>query len=511
MRQEILINVTGKETRVALLENDAPVELFLERVGSGSIVGNVYKGRVVRVLPGIQAAFVDIGLEKAGFLYVSDFFEHPDEEEAEELELHGADETQERVQVQAPASQSTQTRPRIQDLLKEGQEILVQVTKEPLGTKGARLTSRVTLPGKYLVYMPTVDHLGISRRIDDEGERKRLKEILQAIRPSFGGGMIARTASEGAKEEELKQDIEFLGNLWKFLLDQREARPAPSLILEDLRLELRTIRDLVSSDVERIIVDHKKTYENILTFIETTLPHVPVPPLVYYDGTLPLFEVRGIESKLKDALKRKVRLKSGGSIIIDETEALTAIDVNTGGFVGVHNLEDTVLKTNLEAAREIVYQLRLRNLGGIIIIDFIDMEREANRERVFAALKEALKLDRAKTTILKISELGLVEMTRKRTRESLLSTMSVPCPHCHGNGAIKSPHVVLYEALRALKKEALRTACPRVVLAVEENIAKLLEQQEKGLLEEIERLSQKRLIIKVVSRPPEEGYEVTSL
>lgn len=511
MGQEILINVTGKETRVALLEGETPVEFYLERLGSGSIVGNVYKGRVVRVLPGIQAAFVDIGLEKAGFLYVSDFLEYPDEEEAEELELSGAGEAQELIQAQAPAPQPPQGRPRIQDLLKEGQEILVQVTKEPLGTKGARLTSRITLPGKYLVYMPTVDHLGISRRIDDEGERKRLKEILQAIRPPFGGGMIARTASEGAKEDELKQDIEFLGNLWKFLLDQRDQRPAPSLILEDLRLELRTIRDLVGPDVERIIVDNKKTYENILTFIETTLPHISSLPLVYYDGTLPLFEARGIEPRLKDALKRKVRLKSGGSIIIDETEALTAIDVNTGGFVGVHNLEDTVLKTNLEAAREIVYQLRLRNLGGIIIIDFIDMEREANRERVFAALKEALKFDRAKTTILKISNLGLVEMTRKRTRESLLSTMSVPCPHCHGDGVIKSPLVVLYEAIRSLKKEALRTSYPRVVLTVGEEVAKLLDQQERELLEEVERLSQKRLIVKVVSRPPEEGFEVTSL
>jgi ribonuclease G len=512
MNQEILINVTGKETRVALLEGGLPVEFYLERQGSGSIVGNVYKGKVVRVLPGIQAAFVDIGLEKAGFLYVSDFFELPEEEGADELELieEGEGDLEPEAQPLQEA-RATQGKPKIQDLLKEGQEIPVQVTKEPLGTKGARLTSKITLPGKFLVYMPTVNHVGISRRLGDEAERQRLRDILHAIRPAGGGGLIARTASDGAKEEELRQDMEFLMNLWKVLLEQKDKRPAPSLLLEDLRLELRTIRDLVGPDVERIIVDHKKTYENVLTFIETTLPHIPFPPLVYYDGTQPLFEVRGIEARLKEGLKRKVRLKSGGSIVIDEAEALTAIDVNTGGFVGSHNLEDTVLKTNLEAIKEIVYQLRLRNLGGIIILDFIDMERETNREKVFSALKDALKVDRARTTILKISELGLVEMTRKRTRESFLSMMSVPCPHCRGNGYIKSPSVILYEALRALKKEALRTPYAKVVLALSEELAKLLEQEERGVLEEIERLSQKRVAVKVLSRPPEEGYEVTSL
>jgi ribonuclease G len=319
MNQEILINVTGKETRVALLEGGLPVEFYLERQGSGSIVGNVYKGKVVRVLPGIQAAFVDIGLEKAGFLYVSDFFELPEEEGVDELEF--AEEGEGDLQPEAQPMQeahAAQGRPKIQDLLKEGQEIPVQVTKEPLGTKGARLTSKVTLPGKFLVYMPTVNHVGISRRLGDEAERRRLREILHAIRPAVGGGLIARTASDGAKEEELRQDMEFLLNLWRVLLEQKDKRPAPSLLLEDLRLELRTIRDLVGPDVERIIVDHKKTYENVLTFIETTLPHIPFPPLVYYDGTQPLFEVRGIEARLKEGLKRKVRLKSGGSIVIDE-------------------------------------------------------------------------------------------------------------------------------------------------------------------------------------------------
>ena len=521
MTSEILINTTGSERRVVLLENNAVVEFYLERQRTKSIVGNVYKAKVIRVLPGIQAAFVDIGLEKAGFLYVSDFYdifeELEDQEQIDEFSEKEADPSQE-DSVLTPFREAESSdelgkeyqKLNIQDLLQEGQEILVQVTKEPLGTKGARLTSRITLPGKYLVFMPTVNHVGVSRRIADEFERKRLKDLIHNLKP-VTGGFIARTASEGISEDELQKDMLFLLNLWKVMFKDKDLKPVPSLVFEDLNLEYRTIRDMVTPEIERIVIDNKKSYENILNFIDNTLPHVRIPVFVYYDGVEPLFEARGVEEAIKEALKRKVRLKSGGYIVIDQAEALTAIDVNTGGFVGKNNLEDTVLRTNIEAIKEIVFQLRLRNIGGIIIIDFIDMEKESNRDRVFQVFRDALRSDRAKTTILKISELGLIEMTRKRTRESLLNVLSIACSYCKGNGYVKAPDIVLYEILRALRKEAFKSYKSRIVLTLNDAVARILHQEEEAFIEDLEKQCNVKIIAKSLPNLHINEFEIVSI
>ena len=481
MPNELIINVRSFETRIALLEDRVLAELYLERTKDRGIVGNIYKGKVVKVLPGMQAAFVDIGLEKAAFLYVSDVYGGM--EDYEEIGFQG----EEMTLYFNPSSP-------IEDLLSEGQEIMVQVSKEPLGTKGTRITSHITLPGRYLVFMPTVDHIGVSRRIKDEKERRRLRELVQSIKPS-AGGYIVRTASEGADTDEIRNDMEFLLHLWENFQRKRETSPAPSLIHNDLTMVLRVIRDILSPLVNRIVIDSREEYENIRSFINMYMPKQKYE-ITLYEGQEPVFDAYGIEMEIDKISGRKVWLKSGGYIVIDMAEALVAIDVNTGRYVGKRNLADTILKTNLEAAKEIAYQLRLRNIGGIIIIDFIDMDREGDREKVYQFLEESLKKDRQKTSIFKISELGLIEMTRKRTRESITRILSEPCPYCEGGGLIKSKTTLCYDIFRQIERTSSELGGHSIMVEVNPEIAGLLYEEERTGVEELERKLQKKIVVK---------------
>ena len=447
MSKLILINATPEETRVALVEHQALAELHFERARDRGIVGNIYKGKVVRVLPGMQAAFVDLGLAKAGFLHVSDF--HPGVDalplvDADTLERDGdtampppaADPVGEGFADQGfdelgrlPAHHEP-----IETRLSRGDEILVQVAKEPLGSKGARITSHISLPGRHLVYLPTTNHLGVSRRIEDEEERQRLRDIVLAMKPA-GAGFIIRTVCVGLSRSELQTDMRFLIDLWNRILKRSEDVSAPCQLHYDMDITLRSIRDLFTPEVEKVVVDRREDQQRILELVESFAPAL-TSRVELHEGPEPLFDRYGIEQAIGRALERRVWLKSGGYIVIDQTEALTTIDVNTGRYVGKYNHEETVLKTNLEAAREIVDQLRLRNIGGIIIVDFIDMMDPANQQLVMDAFDAALKHDKMRSNILKISELGLVEMTRKRTRASLPQLLTDPCPTCEGRGRI---------------------------------------------------------------------------
>lgn len=476
MTKELAICTTSHETRVALLEGGHIAELYIERERERGIVGNIYKGKVIRVLPGMQAAFVDIGLEKAAFLYVADVL---DEMEEVERSIEG-----EVAPAGASGEQELPALPPIEDLLREGQELLVQISKEPIGTKGARITAHISLPGRHLVYMPTVDHVGISRRIESENERERLRKVVESIRPP-GTGFIVRTVSEGKSEEDLRADMEFLVGLWNDLSRDLDERSAPSLIHSDLDVTSKVLRDILTEDVKRIVVDSREEYNKIIRFIRTFMPRLNYC-IELYEGDEPIFDAFGLEVEISRALGRKVWLKSGASIIIEQTEALTAVDVNTGRYVGKHNLEDTILKTNLEAVKEIAFQLRLRNIGGLIIIDFIDMEKEAHREKVHAALEEALKSDKNKTNILKISELGLVEMTRKRVRESIGRTLCEPCAYCEGKGYVKGKLTVIYEILRELHRELADLPAGHITLLAHPGITGLLVDEERAGIDELE-------------------------
>jgi ribonuclease G len=500
MTKELVINTTSQETRIALLESNHIAELYIERTREKGIVGNIYLGRVARVLPGMQAAFVDIGLEKAAFLYVADVL---DEIEAVEHFIEGED------HYHGPGDEPESDRPPlppIEELLQEGQEIMVQVAKESIGTKGARITSHISLPGRHLVYMPTVDHIGISRRIESEEERERLKTIVEELRPE-GSGFIVRTASEGKSVEELRADMDFLLGVWEDIQKRQENRGATSLIHSDLDVTSKVLRDILSEDISRIIVDSREEHDKIVRFLGTFMPNINYS-IELYDGNEPIFDAFGLEVEIARALGRKVWLKSGGYIIIDQTEALTAIDVNTGRFVGKHNLEDTILKTNLEAVKEVAFQLRLRNIGGLIIIDFIDMEREAHRDKVHSALEEVLKNDKSKTNILKISELGLVEMTRKRVRESIGRTLCEPCPYCDGKGYVKSRTSMVYEIFRELRRDIGKMPGYRVTLLVHPDIAALLYDEERNGIEELERQFEKQITITARNTFHQEQFEI---
>lgn len=507
MPSELVINVTSQETRIALIENGILAELFIERQSEKGIGGNIYKGRVVRVLPGMQAAFVDIDLDRSAFLYVDDVYEDFDDFELM-MGVSGeqGDFSLERDRKDAIAP--TKYPSHIEDMLHEGQEVLVQVSKEPIGSKGARVTAHISLPGRYLVFMPTVDHIGVSRRIEDEGERKRLKEIVSRIKPPEAG-FIVRTASEGRTEEELLMDMNFLLKLWEKVQQKKVNASVPSIIHSDLDICLRAIRDLYTKDVGKVVVDSKKEYDELIGFIETFIPQLKYS-IEFYEAEEPIFDAYGIEVEISRALGRKVWLKSGGYIVIEETEALTAIDVNTGKYVGKGNPEDTILKTNLEAVKEIAYQLRLRNIGGIIIIDFIDMEKEGGRERVFQSLYEALKKDRAKTNILRISELGLIEMTRKRTRENLSRILCEPCSYCEGKGVIKSKTTLCFEIFREIRREAMNVPSNMIVVSLHPEVADFLYDEERYAIEELEDKLKKKIVIKVRSSFHQEEYEVES-
>ncbi|MGB3942391.1 MAG: Rne/Rng family ribonuclease [Candidatus Manganitrophaceae bacterium] len=519
MSIEIVINTAREETRVALLENKIVAEIYIDRKKDRGIVGNVYKGKVVKVLPGMQAAFVDIGTEKAAFLYVADVMtkreegapppEEGEEVEEEPLEFDGL------MEASAPQEAPVMTRPKksghqtIEELLQEGQEVVVQVSKEPIGTKGPRVTTYVSLPGRYLVYMPTVNHVGVSRRIGRDEERHRLKEMILRLRKP-GAGYIVRTVSEGITEEEFKQDVEFLEVVWQNLVKKKEKLPAPALLHTDLDLIFRTVRDLFTKDVDRLVVDSKQEYERIKEFVGTYLSTF-LSRVELWDKEEPVFDSYGLEMEISKAKNRRVWLKSGGYIVIDHAEALTVIDVNTGRYVGKRDLEETILKTNLEAVKEIAYQLRLRNIGGIIIIDFIDMEKEKNREKVFNAFQDAMSGDRARTHILRISELGLIQMSRERTREALLRILCEPCPYCEGRGFTKSPTTICYEIFREIRRIGSSPRDKKIIIGVHPTVANLLYDEERQRVEELEREYHKKIIIKADSNLHLEQYDIVTL
>ena len=431
MSEEILINVTPVETRVALVENGMLQEAYIERTSRKGIVGNIYKGKVVRVLPGMEAAFVDIGLERAAFIHASDV-----------VPQSGADEV----------SDGPKTVPDIRTLLREGQSLVVQVTKDPIGTKGARLTTQLSIPSRYLVFMPGVSHVGISQRIEDENERARLKGLVDeaaAAETDVEGGYIIRTAAEAASPEELIGDMTYLHRLSQSIHERISRVQAPAVVYQDLPLFIRTIRDLIRPQTEKVRIDSRESHQRVIEFVEEFVTEF-ADKVEYYPGERPIFDLYSVEDEIQKALSRKVQLKSGGYVIIDQTEAMTTIDINTGGFVGHRNLEETIFKTNLEAARAISRQLRLRNLGGIIIIDFIDMEDTEHQRQVHRMLEKMLERDHAKTKITGVSELGLVEMTRKRTTESLGQVLCEPCPICDGRGFLKTSETVCYEIFREI-------------------------------------------------------------
>ncbi|MEE9241503.1 MAG: Rne/Rng family ribonuclease [bacterium] len=523
MPSEIIVNVEPFETRVAVLENGVAAELYSERESEKGIVGNIYKGKVSKVLPGMQAAFVDIGLEKAGFLYVNDVdtiesiesyrkIAAEELDEGDDLDFDSAAEDEEDQNgYSRPSSWGRRVRrgeeKSIEELLRDGQEVIVQVSKEPLGTKGSRLTSYITLPGRYVVYMPTINQVGISRRIEDEFERRRLRKLVRHHRQP-GAGYIVRTASESMGDEEIETNMNFLHALWEDIFKKSENAAAPSLIHSNLTLIQRTVRDLFGSSVDQMVIDDTEEYERCRDFLSTYYPHL-VPRLRHYDGEESIFDYYGVELELERALGQRVWLKSGGYIVIDQTEALTTIDVNTGRFVGKRSPEETISQTNLEAVREIVAQLRLRDLGGIIIVDFIDMEREENREKIFNAFQEELRKDRSRTKISKISELGLVEMTRKRVRESLEHVLTGTCPYCEGRGRVKSASTVSYETLREVRRvRAHHKDNRKLMINVHPEVADRLLEEERRHVEELERRLNTQFVIKADPDLHIEGFEV---
>lgn len=432
VKKEVLVNVDTTETRVAVLEDDVLVELYYERPASQRTVGNIYKGKVENVLPGMQAAFVDIGLDRNAFLYVADAAPARNGEDDDELvtSMRGLS---------------------IKDLLKPGQEVVLQVTKDPIGTKGARVSAQVTLPGRYVVLMPTMDYVGVSRRIDSDTERERLKRMADKLRP-HGMGVIVRTVAEGKQDQEIAQDLEFLARLWRKVQARTKTSGAPALLHRDLGLVYRVVRDLLTEDVQALTIDSEAEREKILELMDDVSPGMKGRVKYHDPSTRPLFDVYGLEPEIEKALKRRIWLKSGGYLVLDQTEAFTVMDVNTGKYVGSTNLEDTVYRTNMEAAREIARQLRLRDIGGIIVADFIDMESTAHRHAVLRALEEALRKDRTKTIVLGLTQLGLVEMTRKKVRQGLDDVLQRPCPYCEGRGRVVSEETTANRVKRELRR-----------------------------------------------------------
>jgi ribonuclease G len=475
---KMLIESDPHQTRIAVLEDDRLTEIFVERHRHRGLVGNVYKGRVTRVLPGMQAAFVDVGLERDAFLYVSDVAS--DVESMDELEI-------DEPRSEEPANHHGA--PSIDELLKAGQEIIVQVVKDPLPSKGARISTHVTLPGRYLVLLPTVKHFGVSRRIEDDTERERLIGLLGQLpvnNSSGNSGLIVRTVGENKGIEEFESDLNYLSKLWEKIRQRAGKVSAPTLLHQDLDLALRVVRDLLRSDYSVLWVDGEETYERIVEFLDQVQPGL-VGKVKLFRQEATLFEQFGIEEQIEAALKSKVWLKSGGYIVINPTEALVAIDVNTGRFVGQSNLEDTVLQTNLEAVQEIVRQIRLRDLGGIIVIDLIDMIEHEHREQVFTALEGELRKDRAKTKVLNISEFGLVEVTRKRSRANLERLLTQPCPYCSGRGRIKSIATICLNLRKELLHLRGRMGQSEILLRVNPEISRALQQEERAILTEVER------------------------
>jgi ribonuclease G len=491
MKQEILINVARWETRAALLENGSLQEVYVERTSRRGLVSNIYKGKVSRVLPGMQAAFIEIGLERTAFLHASDIAPPA-------LDENG---------LEGPRAEH------IHELVTEGGEILVQVLKDPLGTKGARLTTHITIPSRFLVYLPKGHGVGVSARIDDEGERQRLRELvtdLLAHGVDEEGGYIIRTAAEGAAAEALRADMLFLQRLWE-VVQQRAAQVlAGTLVHEDLPLEARLLRDLLSPDMERVIVDSDVAYERMVGFARMFMPNL-AERIERYAGNRPVFDLYGVEDELQRALERKVQLKSGGYLIIDQTEAMTTIDVNTGAYVGHRNLEETIFKTNLEATEAIARQLRLRNLGGIIILDLIDMSDPEHRRQVMQALERTLANDHAKTHICEVSVLGLVEMTRKRTRESLEHMLTGPCPTCNAKGLLKTPETVCYEIFREIQRQSRQFDFNEFLLLAHREVIELMLDEESAALAELEEATGKPIRLQHEALYARDQYDVVLL
>jgi Rne/Rng family ribonuclease len=565
MNKEMIIASNGHETRVAILEDDLVAEIFVERERNRGVVGNVYKGRVSKVLPGMQSAFVDIGLERDGFLYVSDvinpseLFDDDDDDDDAGANKRGGGrgngKPEPRAELRAkpdgravasdarpPASRQSgvrETTPRadggrsgpgrpertesrdrgqearIEDLLREGQEILVQVAKEPLGTKGARLTSHVTLPGRFLVFMPTVDHIGVSRKIASREERARLRGIVREFREQhdFSGGVIIRTAAEERSKDDILADLQYFYRIWVDMRQKMESHRAPAAVYREPSLVAKLLRDLLTDDYTAIRIDHPQEHQRVVEFIDRIMPALS-NRVKLHDKDFPIFEEYGVQAELDKALRSKVWLKSGGSIVINQTEALVAIDVNTGRYVGkktAGRLEDTIIKTNLEAAKEIVRQIRLRDLGGIIVCDFIDMEEKKNRQKVFQAVEQELRKDRAPSKALQVSDFGLVIVTRKRVKQSLERVLTEPCPYCSGAGTIKSSSTVCYEILTEMKKLGPDLDGPGVLLRVNPDIARALKEEERGVLKDLKSLLGRDVIVKPDVHLHHEQFDVMSI
>ncbi len=506
MPTDILINSRSYEVRLALVENNILTEFHMQRPMEKGLKGNIYRGRVVRVLPGMQAAFVDIGLERTGFLYVDDVYVSEKEIEQRMLGQEQVLSLEDISPVQSENSTRRTQGLNIEELLSEGQDVLVQVSKDPIGTKGARLTCHITLPCRNLVFIPLTDHIGVSRKIENEAVRTILKEQIEILRPQ-GTGFIVRTVAEHAKLEELEADMEFLMLLWDEIRDLARSSQVPSLVYEDLDITLRSVRDLFTNDVDRLIIDDKAAYEKLLHFVMAFAPQLQ-EKINLYQGTAPLFETYGIEVEITRAIEKKVWLRSGGYIIIESTEALSVIDVNTGRFVGKNDLNETIFKTNMEAAKEIAYQLRLRNIGGIIIIDFIDMEDELHREELFASFKEAVKKDKSRINILRLSEFGLVQMTRKRNSENLHQMMCEPCHYCAGAGMLKSRRTVCYDIFRKISRNATKASGNTVTVRVHPRIADMLLKEEELTIIQLEKDISKRLIVAPSKDLHIEKYEI---
>jgi ribonuclease G len=481
---EILINMTPPETRVAMVENGVVQEVLIERTRRRGLVGNIYKGKICRILPGMQAAFVDVGLERAAFLHVADLCA---------LERDKVDDDQ------------------IELIFRDGQELVVQVIKDPLGAKGARLSTELAIPSVYLVYMPQTKTGGVSQRIESEPERARLRAVVDAFQKEHGtGGFIARTAAEGIDEGALRADMLFLIKLWNSIAQRLKTAKAKTLLHEDLPLSMRVLRDMHCERVEKIRVDSRETYNRLTKFAREFVPEL-APRLEHYAGERPLFDLYAVEDEIQRALERRVSLKSGGYLIFDQTEAMTTIDVNTGAFVGGRNLEETIFKTNLEAAQAIARQLRLRNLGGIIIIDFIDMRDQEHRQQVLGSLQKSLEKDHAKNAISQVSSLGLVEMTRKRTRESLEHILCEPCPSCSGRGVLKTAETVCLDIFREIIREVRQYNVQELlVLASNDVVARLLDE-ESDTLSELETFTQVKIKFRSETQYNQEQYDVVLL
>ena len=504
MNKEMIVSSSPHETMAAILEDDQVAEVYIERTSQRGTVGNVYKGRVSNVLPGMQCAFVDIGLERDAFLYVSDVVDTV--EQCARLEAGDSEDDD--------APRGGDPNAKIEELLKADQEILVQVTKDPLGTKGARVTSHVALPGRFLVFMPTVDQIGVSRKIDARNERGRLRSIVRRFREEHGftGGVILRTAAAGRPDDDIVADLSYFHQLWTEARQKTEKARAPAVIHREESLVAKLLRDFLSEDFSAIRIDDEEECKRALRLIERIMPSL-VPRMHHYTKDFPIFDEYGVQAEIDKALRSKVWLKSGGYIVVNHTEALVAIDVNTGRYVGKRTgrLEDTIVKTNLEAAKEIVRQVRVRDLGGIIVLDFIDMEERKNRQRVYQVLEQELRKDRSPSKAVQVPEFGLIVVTRKRAKQSIERQLTEPCPYCSGSAVIKATATICYDILTEMRKLAGDLNGHAVLLRVNPDIARALKEEERGVLRELERVLGRRPRLKPDAQLHHEQFDVMTL